>query len=186
MEFVNARADIILDMYDYYMCNLRNRINIYKRNVSIDDDFVIKCPICRDENNIVIASLCTTDEKQECCVCMENIADIVLPCGHSNTCINCLYKLDSSCIKGLIELNRGTSIPTKIFNLAFRIFDTNTEAKLIIYVSDYNIWYIRRGKRYHHFFNYVLPQGKYDEEKLKKFCGKTIKNRRNIIYIRYV
>ena len=57
----------------------RNRINIYKRNVSIDDDFVQNVQYV-DENNIVIASLCTTDEKQECCVCMENIVDIVLPC----------------------------------------------------------------------------------------------------------
>ena len=71
-------------------------LNQYQIQIEFDDDSqerIIKCPICRTENNISeIKNLKGVSEK--CCICYENNVDKYFSkCEHACVCAECLDKL---------------------------------------------------------------------------------------------
>ncbi len=54
---------------------------------------IIKCPICRTDNNIRIKQKKIKGLNDECCICMENKVEVYLDiCGHVCICYECFTK----------------------------------------------------------------------------------------------
>lgn len=71
--------DIMLNMLKYEQIRQMNKILIADKQ---KHDNVVQINFVDIENNV----------KSECCVCMNEIIDVcmLIPCGHENTCMNCI------------------------------------------------------------------------------------------------
>ena len=90
----------VTDMsYMFYNAYAFNKPKILKCNLRLVSntkyEYNVKCPICTTINKITENTTLIKGSSETCCVCMENNANVVFAeCGHLNTCLECVKKLN--------------------------------------------------------------------------------------------
>jgi hypothetical protein len=121
--------------------------------------YKIKCPICREINDIKRDQQNIFGSNEECCICLTNKANIFLPtCGHVCICNECCVKLDiltSVDERNVIDLSDRivilSDLPIHIIDDVNYIFHTFDENEGKIYTTCYGgmgcTWFIRRDSK---------------------------------------
>ena len=127
----------------------------------------IKCPICRQSNELDINQKKISGSTDKCCVCLDKEIEIFLPkCGHACLCSACADVIKEEMININNKIISFNNIPNQVISEAVRKYgDLTGNIYCIVYGGMGCCWYVRKNSNNNidGFFMHSDSWGQYGE-----------------------